>query len=248
MASTSLLPSNWEVPAAIEERLGNRVGRQRMIAEEEHLLLVLHQPPKPDQPEREPALFWRRPDGSWMSDQSGSGSAGLEELLQKYDAVIDDCEQDESQAVTSQEYFSVLDRMSPIRRAAAHLYGVLQQAREMTDSDRFVINMRDRAYELERRAELLYSGTKNSLDYAVARRSEEQTAASNRMAAAAHRLNLLAAFFFPLVSVGSILGVNLTFPYRDHDSPIPFLVFLLVGLGCGSILTLVLMTTSRGKS
>lgn len=245
MAPKSLLPSVWEIPGKIRDRLGERAGRQRVIFEEGHLLLVLHKPPKADQLEREPALFWRKSDGTWMSDQSGSGAGGLEELLHKYELAIDECERDEVKANSAREYHSVLDRITPLHRAAAHLYQVMQQARESVREDKVLINLRDRSYELERRAELLYTGTKNSMDYEIAIQSEEQADASNRMAAAAHRLNILVAFFFPLATLASILGVNLTFPYRDDDSLLPFAIFAIVGLSFGSILALVLFSTGR---
>lgn len=248
MTKKSLLPSVWEVPSKIRDRLGERVGRQRVIFEDGHLLLVLHRPPAADQVEREPALFWRQANGTWMSDQSGSGAGGLEELLQKYDVAIDACEGDESRASSAQDYHSVLDRIAPLHRASAHLYQVMQQARELVKEDRLIINIRDRGYELERRADLLYAGTKSSLDYAMAVQAEQQAAAANRMAAAAHRLNLLVAFFFPVATVASVLGVNLTFPYRDDASLLPFWIFLTVGLVFGSVLAMVLYSTSRGRN
>jgi hypothetical protein len=57
-------------------------------------------------------------------------------------------------------------------------------------------------------ADLLASGTKNALDFYVARRAEEQARTSERMAAAAHRLNILAAFFFPIITLTAILSVE----------------------------------------
>lgn len=41
----SLLPSEWELPQAIRRRLGQQAGRQRCMSAENHLLLVLHEPP-----------------------------------------------------------------------------------------------------------------------------------------------------------------------------------------------------------
>ena len=68
-----ILPSAWQVPAAIRNRLGSRVGRQRTMAADGHLLLVLHAPPKPDDPERVGRFFWRNPQGEWLSKDLGSG-------------------------------------------------------------------------------------------------------------------------------------------------------------------------------
>lgn len=247
MAYTSLIPSVWEIPKAIRARMGERAGRQRLIAEDGHLLLVLHKPAKPDQVDREPALFWRKPTGEWLSDQAGGGLASLDAHLQSYARAIDECEQDEIRAKTADEYFSIIDRLAPLHRGATHMYQVLQEARKACAEDRALIDFRDRAYDLERRADLLYSGSKNALDYAVARRAEEQAVASQRMAVAAHRLNLLVAFFFPIATLAAVLGVNLTFPYRDVDGFGPFAVFVAVGLSAGILLTLLLFSPGKQR-
>ena len=69
----TMLPTSWEVPQVFRDRLGSRVGRQRAMVAEGHLLLVLHAPPAPDQDEREGRFFWRKPDGTWVSDRMGVG-------------------------------------------------------------------------------------------------------------------------------------------------------------------------------
>ncbi len=65
-----------------------------------------------------------------------------------------------------------------------------------------MIDHRDRAYELSRQAELLYDDAKNSMDVAVVRRAEEQARASHQMTSSAHRLNIMAALFFPFATLG----------------------------------------------
>ena len=102
----------------------------------------------------------------------------------------------------------MLEQLTPTHRAAQNLYQVLQEARNMCPDYRDIIDVRDRAYVIERTADLLFSGTKNSLDFIVAKRAEEQVHASHRMAAAAHRLNILAAFFFPIITLTTIFGVD----------------------------------------
>lgn len=47
MPLQSALPGTWQVPASIRSRIGDSAGRQRVIFEESHLVLVLHHPPKP---------------------------------------------------------------------------------------------------------------------------------------------------------------------------------------------------------
>lgn len=106
----------------------------------------------------------------------------------------------------------------------------------MCPNDRDLILCRDRAYDIERAAELLYNEAKNALDFAIARRSEEQAAHSLRMALSAHRLNLLVAFFFPIATLSAVFGVNLAHGYEQQFAPLPFLGVLLLGLGSGLLL------------
>jgi len=42
---SSILPTSWDIPQSIRRRLGNRVGRQRSMSADGHLLLVMHAPP-----------------------------------------------------------------------------------------------------------------------------------------------------------------------------------------------------------
>jgi len=210
MADTSILPPAWQVPQIFRTRLGAKVGRQRTMVSDGHLMLVLHAPPRPDDNTRIGRFFWRAPDGAWLSKELGSGIAALKKHLDEYEDAIAALERQEEDAHSIEAYFAVLDRLAPLHRAARNLHQVLQEARAAYPEYHDLIDVRDRAYAIERRADLLYSGTKNSLDFAVAKRAEEQARSSERMAAAAYRLNTLAAFFFPILTVTAILGVDLT--------------------------------------
>lgn len=236
MSGKTYLPKVWEVPETFRDRLGDRSGRQRAMYAEGHLLLVLHKAPHPDEDLRQAVFFWRQPDGEWLASEQGAGLSALDSHLSEYEKVIDHWETQESEAATASAYFDVLESLAPVHRAVRNLHAVLQDARKQVESDRNLINLRDRAYDLERRAELLYAGAKNSLDFAVARRSEEQAEAANRMAKSAHRLNLLAAFFFPLATLSAVFGVNLKFGLETSPPPFPFLVVVGMGLGMGCIL------------
>jgi hypothetical protein len=208
MIEKSILPPEWQVPPEFRSRLGTSVGRQRPMLAEGHLLLVLHAPPKPDDQVRVGRFFWRTPDGSWTSKEAGSGISALNKHLDDYEDRIAALDRQEEEARTANAYFEVLERLTPIHRAARNLYQVLQQARKMCPDYHDIIDVRDRAYAIERMADLLFSGTKNALDFTVAKRAEEQAHASHRMAAAAHRLNILAAFFFPIITLTAIFGVD----------------------------------------
>ena len=106
--------------------------------------------------------------------------------------------------------------------------------------DRKVLNYRDRAYALSRQAEILQADAKVALDYRIARQAEEQSRSSRQMAIAAHRLNLLAAFFFPIATLSAIFGMELRSGLETLDRPdlpLPFLAVLGLGLAGGLVLT-----------
>lgn len=215
------------------------------MQEEGHILLVLHTPANPDDIERTAAFFWRKPDGTWMSDQPGSGEAGVDAILDRYDDVFAQCDRLELNATTSEEYYTVLERAAPVVRSVRHMHAVLCEARKLCTEDRRLIDWRDRAYEIERRGELLYNGAKNSLDFQIAKRSEEQTKASHQMSLAAHRLNLLAAFFFPIATLTGIFGVNFSTGLENYMVPIPFLLTLVVGVFSGVVLTTLIVRKEK---
>jgi hypothetical protein len=211
------------------------------------LLLVLHAPPKTEERGRTGRFFWRSPDGTWTSNELGNGIAALNKHLDGYEDLLTALGRQEEAAKTADDYFAVLERLAPVHRAARNLHRVLQEARKMLPDYRDIIDARDRSYSIERLAELLYDGTKNSLDFLVAKRAEEEAQASQRMATASHRLNILAAIFFPIVTLTGILGLDLATMaalFRlDVETmlskglvPLIFLGLLLVGLITGLIL------------
>lgn len=237
--ATSLIPKNWTVPEAIRNRLGDEVGRQRAMAHEGHLLLVLHAPPAPDQDEREGRIFWRSPEGAWSPKALKHGESPVTELLGEYDKRLDAVDEDEEKAHSAGDYFDLLTRLNPLVRAAHNLHHALQDARSALPDVRELILLRDRAYAMSRRAELLQNDAKNTLDFVIARRAEEQAAASERQARAAHRLNVLAALFFPLATLTAFFGMELNHGLRQWDSasaPLPALVILAAGLALGALL------------
>lgn len=226
----TFIPATWDVPAEFKRRIGEKVGRQRAMQADGHLLLVLHAPPRKDEPHRRGRLFWRQPDGTWLSNELGGGAAAVSKHLTEFEEVIERYDRQEDDAAGVDELFSILEGMSPVQRAARNLHATLQDARQIIAGDRDLINFRDRAYELERSAELLVGDVKNALDFAVAKKSEEQAVASHQMAVQAHRLNMLAAFFFPIATLMAVFGSEL--PHRlESVIPHPQLFYLVVGAG-----------------
>ncbi|MFA5509039.1 MAG: hypothetical protein WC423_26685 [Vulcanimicrobiota bacterium] len=183
------LPRVWELPPEIVERLGRQVGRQRSIYEKGHLLVILHALPKPGQDEREARVFWRAPDGNWKSN-SGKGTGALAAHIAEYQAAIEELEQRENSAQSSEDFFSVLEIANPLARSSRNMHLALQQARDLVTEDSELISLRDEAYGVERGAELLVIDIRNGFDLYVARKTEEMTKSSHSMALAGHRLNL----------------------------------------------------------
>jgi hypothetical protein len=243
--ATTLLPASWQIPDTIRKRLGHDVGRQRVMQQDDHLLLVLHAPPKPEDDHRLGRFFWRQPDGQWLSKDLGAGAQALMRHVEEYEDLIARLDNRQETASTADEYYGILSALAPIHRCARHLHLVLQEARKLCPDDRDLINLRDRAYAVDRNAELLYEETKNALDFAVAKRMEEQAESSRYMMVTGHRLNMLVAFFFPIATLTAIFGVNLEHGYERHNVPYPFAVTLGVGLLLGLLLTALVRQRRR---
>ena len=131
----------------------------------------------------------------------------------------------------------MLDGLAPVARSIRNLSEVLQEARKARPDLRELIDLRDRAYDLSRTSELLYQDSKTAMDVAVVRRAEEQAEAGQQMARSAHRLNTLAAVFFPLATLGSIFGTTLTDDWSWKNSIVPFSIFLVAGSLLGILLS-----------
>jgi hypothetical protein len=230
-----LIPELWEVPAIFRNRLGDQVGRQRAMVSDGHLLIILHEPPRPDDTTRDGRLFWRNPDGAWRAYDLEGQIKSLEGHFEQYKKRIDELDAREETATTADQYFELLSELTALHRAARNQHAAFQEARQQIDS-RDLINFRDRGYSIERLAELLQIDSKNALDLTIARRAEEQAKTGQHMALSAHRLNVLAAFFFPIATLCAVFGTNLQTGLETASPPIPFLATILAGLVVGAIL------------
>jgi len=220
---------NWELPEKITERLGESTyGRQRTIHEDDHLLLILHAPPGEDDTSRECVVFLRKPDGRWLCNGADNGELRLRRLVKNYQDLFNDFDERYEQATDADDLFAVLEPLTPVARAAMNMHVALQSARDQVKDDAFIILMRDEAYELSRNYELLFSDAKIALDFRMAQHAERQSAQAHAMAEAQHKLNLLAAVTFPLMSVAALFGMNLVHGY-ENEPPIVF--WLVLGIG-----------------
>lgn len=248
MEQKSVLPATWGVPDVFRKRLGDRAGRQRVMEADGHLLLVLHKPPKPDEAVRQGRYFWRKPDGTWSTNDIGGGPGTMSRHLAEFADAIQLFDGREESAQTSAEYFRVLEGLAPVHRTVAHLHQVLQEARKLVPEDRSLINFRDQAYDLERTADLLYTGAKNGLDFSIALRAEEEATASRKMAKSAHRLNILVAFFFPLATLTGLFGVSFPTGLEDYlKPPWGLLAVVATGLVAGAILASAVTRTNENQ-
>jgi hypothetical protein len=214
------------------------------MSAEGHLLLVLHEPPVAGVPERTGRLFWRDPHGTWRSKPLGDGLQALKRHVGEFAERVDQLEKQWQKAASAEDYFLLLHAVAPVLRTAHHLYTTLQEARDLVPDDRDVINLRDQVGEIERALELLHGDAKNGLDFTIARQAEKQSERSYEMATSAHRLNLLAALFFPLATLSAVysavFGMMLAHPppRGEHEWSTPGLFWgmLVVGLAAGFFL------------
>jgi hypothetical protein len=238
--SCPLLPPDWAVPNEFRRRLGDQVGRQRMMEADGHLLLVLHAPPRPDSSAREGLFFWRDPAGRWTPPDATPDRQAVGDLLADYERALDGLHRDEDEARSARQFFDLLNQLNPLVRAARNLQNVLEDARLAAPEDRQILLWRDRAYVAARSLELLHADAKNGLDFAVAQRAEEEVASNRRVEAAAYRLNVLVACFFPIATLAAIFGMSFHNGLEAWDEkykPWPLVVVLVFGLGIGIALT-----------
>jgi hypothetical protein len=243
MASQPLVPSNWSnFPEEFSSRLGSTVGRQRVMASAPHLLIVAHMVPEHDEASRRGVLFWRDEKNEWRCSNGDPGKVAITMHLDRYAKKIEHYEAQEAAAVGADDYLPLLEGLAPIVRSTRNLLESMEEARKV---DRSLIDHRDRSYDLSRQADLLYEDAKNSMDVAIVRRADEQAQATRQMTIAAHRLNMLAAMFFPFATLGAIFGTTLTDNWSWSHSAIPFATFIFIGLFVGLAMAQLIARPSK---
>jgi hypothetical protein len=202
------IPAQWNVPAKFRSRMGEGAGRQRHMAEDGHLLLILHDVPRPGLPERAARLFWRDKAGAWKTSGAGGGVGPLREHVADFERAVDALEERGRAAKSAREWFELLKAATPLQRTVHHLSRTLQAAREAVD-DRELINLRDRASDAERAIDLLTLEARDAIDYVTARQAEAQAALSLQLARESHKLNVVAAVFLPITALASVFSMTL---------------------------------------
>jgi Mg2+ and Co2+ transporter CorA len=198
-----------------------------------HLLLILHEPPKSGETERIGRPFWRNPEGEWRSKNLGEGPQAIKRHVAELALRVANLEEQSSDAELAADFYTLLRKLAPLHRTIRNLYGTLQEARNLVPDDRDLINLRDQVGEIERAVELLHGDIKNGLEFTIAFQAEQQTERTHDMAVAGYRLNLLAAAFFPVVTLGAVFGMNLAHGLDRWSTPENFWTLLGLGLASG---------------
>jgi len=244
MQNTSYIPKLWDLPDAIRIRLGETVGKQRLMNEEGHLLLLLHQLPRAEDDEvRKAMVVWRNPAGEWKSSPEKGGLTGLETHLESYRTVIHELDEAVESAKTPRQYFDVMGRMHPLQRATRNMFQVIQELRQALPDDSRIINMRDQAADLERAIELVAADAKAGMDFTLAESANQQAISAEVANQEARRLNRLAAFFLPLATMVAVFGMN---PPETMWNSSSFWVVLAAGVVMGLVVN-ALVSLGNGK-
>jgi len=144
-------------------------------------------------------------------------------------------------ATRAHDYFAVLRATRPVQRAARHMHVVMQQLREQVPNDAEILTLRDRAYEIERTADLLSEDADHGLQLVAAQRAEEQAVQSERIATQTQRLNQLAALFLPTTALGAILGMNLQSGLEPLPHPLTFWALVALAFAAGLLMRSLVM-------
>jgi len=236
----TIVPEGWNVPLKIRSRFGETAGKQRVMTADGHLVIVLHEPPGPDDVDRKARILWRDTSGRWTWNCSGDTMHLLKKHIADFTHRAEQLEKKLQVASCASDYFCMLQAIAPLHRTSRNLHATLQQAREAIPDDSELIVARDSASDLERTFELLHTDAKNGLDFMVAQRAEQQSQRTYEMAVSSHRLNLLAAVFFPITAMSSVLGMNVVSGLEFLPASTTFWAVLLIGFGSGLILARVI--------
>jgi Mg2+ and Co2+ transporter CorA len=217
---SKVIPHNWEVPKVFRDRLGTHAGRQRTMHADGHLLIILHEVPKPDVPERTARLYWRKPDGTWKSTGSGVATiAAMRAHIEEYATAVDAMEARAEVATRASEWFELLHESAPLLRATRGMSAALQEARDLVKGDTQLIAARDTGQDIERAVELIHGHARSGLDYSIAKGVEDNAINSKHVVESGHRLNLIAATFLPITALGSLFGMQLSHGLETWSSP-----------------------------
>ena len=216
------LPEKWKIPESLSKRFGYKgAGKQRAMAADGHLLLILHK--LDEKLEREAIIFWRNPKGEWRDSMNGNGMYRLNCLIWDYSEQEILLSNKYEKAVKPEDYFDLLETLTPLVRTVTATAQALQQARELQGGPD-IIDLRDETQEIAQDLEILYTDAKNGLEYTVAKRAEEQASYALKTSRSTDKLNILVAVFLPITAMSGIFGMNMKNGLED----MPIIAFWLM--------------------
>lgn len=127
---------------------------------------------------------------------------------------------------------TVIDEATPIVRAGRLLAQVISELRKALRDDLEVLSIRDQAVNMERSGDLLLQDAKSSLDFMIAKNAVAQAKDAQKSAKEAQKLNRLAAFFFPLMTIAAVFGMNRPGEILANGG---IIVIVILGLVLGAI-------------
>jgi Mg2+ and Co2+ transporter CorA len=239
MERKTVIPHNWDVPDSIRHSVAEVPGTQRALEADGHLFLILHKLPTAHSAKRELRMFWRSPDGTWASDGLGVGINALQRHVTEFNSRLLELEDLDNKAASADDYFHIRCEIAPIHRAAQNMSTAISRAYEACPDDRELLICRNLATTVERTSELLKDDATYGLEYAMAKHAESQALAS-------HRLNLIAAIFFPILAFASIFGMNLDNGFEHQDTWV-FWLFVALGIAIGMVMKTIVFRTNPVK-
>ncbi len=219
------LPEHWRW------RVGSPVGRQRMIEDEERLLIILHGVPGDAEQDW---FFWRDEEKQWFSAPEAGGLKHLRALLDRYEEVVDELEARVKVARTVEDYYSILREEAPVDRALKQLRVIASKARKLCKKNRPLLQIRSVAEELDMDLTLVQDEARLGMEAVAAESAEKQRLMGEQQVRYGLRLNALAAFFLPLMALASLMGMNVNNGFENTHWM--FYVVFAIGLGAGAVL------------
>lgn len=218
------IPHNWDVPQIFRDRFGTRAGRQRVMAADGHIMIVLHDLPNADDPDTVNArLYWRKPDGTWKSQgSSATNIAALRAHVETFVAAIDALEHKAAKATRAKDWFDIMHHAAPLHRMVRNQSATLAEARDLVKGDKELIAVRDTAQENERSIDLINHHARAGLDYSIAAAAEDNVKSTEHVVESQHRLNLIAATFLPITAISALLSMNLKHGLENYNAPYAF--------------------------
>ncbi|MBK1829886.1 hypothetical protein JIN77_04060 [Verrucomicrobiaceae bacterium R5-34] len=230
----SIIPQSWDVPEAMLHGIGKKAGRQKMIREDDHILLILHQLPElGDDGRRKRSLFWRNPAGQWKSKRHGDGIESLQKHVQIFAKAVEKVDAKLDVSNDAGDYLEVLRVATPLHRSCRNKLAVLEELRDVLPEDAEVMSLRDWALGLERSTEFICADARHGMDFCMAESAERQARASRDAGDEARLLNRLVAFFFPVATLAAIGGMN---PPGEVFGSQQIWMILAIGLVAGLVL------------